>query len=242
MSDSVDRDRRCILGVFAHPDDETTSCGGTLMRYARDGVEIYVVTATRGEQGSLGTGGLILTREELPSVREAEMRAVLQLLGTHPPIFLGYHDQGLSDADFGKLASAVLSVMQRVKPDVVITWGPSGISQHSDHIAVHRAAVEAFHRYRHSASARARLFYPAIPKEMAERFGMSLHESETTLTTTIEIREEKGIKLEALRMYKSQEDAQQLADAFESPDFDVEGFHQAHPPVDDDQVSDGFWP
>ena len=114
MSDSVDRDRRCILGVFAHPDDETTSCGGTLMRYARQGVEIYVVTATRGEQGSLGTGGLILTREELPRVREAEMRAVLRLLGTHPPIFLGYTDQGLSDADFGKLDSLVKTRFEEV--------------------------------------------------------------------------------------------------------------------------------
>lgn len=41
--------RRCILGVFAHPDDETSCAGGTFSRYAREGVAVYVVTATRGE-------------------------------------------------------------------------------------------------------------------------------------------------------------------------------------------------
>jgi len=66
--------RRCILGVFAHPDDETSCAGGTLSRYARAGVEVYVATATRGEQGMLGTNGQVVTRTDLPRVREAELQ------------------------------------------------------------------------------------------------------------------------------------------------------------------------
>src|SRR2546427_6821969 len=48
--------RRCSLAVFAHPDDETSAAAGTLTKYAREGVDIHVVTATRGERGGLGTG------------------------------------------------------------------------------------------------------------------------------------------------------------------------------------------
>ena len=68
--------RRCILAVYSHPDDETTVSAGTFMRYAQEGVEVYVITATRGEWGALGSGGLVLTREELPSVRDGGGRAV----------------------------------------------------------------------------------------------------------------------------------------------------------------------
>jgi LmbE family N-acetylglucosaminyl deacetylase len=57
--------RPCILGVFAHPDDETSCAGGTLSRYAQAGVDVYVATATRGELGMLGTNGQVVRREDL---------------------------------------------------------------------------------------------------------------------------------------------------------------------------------
>ncbi len=95
--------RRCILAVFAHPDDETSAAAGTLTKYAREGVDIHVVTATRGERGDLGTGDLRIERRDLPAVREAELRAVLALYGAHPPILLDYRDQELITADFETL-------------------------------------------------------------------------------------------------------------------------------------------
>src|SRR5215471_16536681 len=91
--------RRCLLAVFAHPDDETSAVAGTLIHYARAGVDIHVVTATRGERGDLGTGDLTIARRDLPAVREAELRAVLALYGVHPPILLDYRDHELSTAD-----------------------------------------------------------------------------------------------------------------------------------------------
>ena len=73
--------RHCILAVFAHPDDETSTAAGTLTKYAREGVDIHVVTATRGERGALGTGDLKIERRDLPAIREAELRAALTLYG-----------------------------------------------------------------------------------------------------------------------------------------------------------------
>src|SRR5215510_9425019 len=140
--------RRCLLAVFVHPDDETSAAAGTLMHYARAGVDVYVVTATRGERGDLGTGDLTIARPDLPAVREAELRAVLALYGARPPILLDYRDQELSTADCATLTHDVLRIMVAVQPEVVLTCGPTGISGHEDHKTVHRAATAAFHRYR----------------------------------------------------------------------------------------------
>ena len=233
--------RRCILGVFAHPDDETSSSAGTFARYAREGSDIYVVAATRGELGTLGTGGLVIEREDLPAVREAELKAVLEMLGAHPPFFLGYRDQELASADFQELCGRVLSIMEEVRPDAVITFGPSGISRHEDHVAIHRAAVEAFKRYSEAGDGAARLFYVAIPEEAVERFELDVDPVETSPTVIVDIAEHKALKLQALRSYTSQEDAQELADMFEETAFDTEAFHQALPRVPDGQVSGGFW-
>src|SRR5262245_1084305 len=81
--------RRCILAVFAHPDDETSTAAGTFTKHAREGVDIHVVTATRGERGGPGTGDLKIERRDLPTIREAELRAVLTIYGGQPANPLG---------------------------------------------------------------------------------------------------------------------------------------------------------
>lgn len=235
------RHRRCILAVFAHPDDETTTSGGTMMRYARDGAEVHVATATRGEMGALGTGGLVIDRDKLPEVREAEMRSALEAIGARPPIFLGYRDQEVATADFEELVARITALMHEVEPDVVVTWGPSGISGHEDHIAVHKATVEAFERYRAASNDVPRLFYVAISREEADRFELDPSESETNPTVVIDIEPYAQDKLRALRLYRSQEDAQQIADMFEEHGMLKESFRQALPPATGTRVASGFW-
>ncbi len=235
-------DKRVILGVFAHPDDETSGCGGTFTRYAREGVEVFNVTATRGELGTLGTGGLRIEREELPRVRERELRGALERYGANPPIILGYRDQEVKDADPEELAGKVYAVMAEVGPDVVITFGPLGISRHDDHIALHGAAVAAFERYCEGAGKAARLFYVAIPGEFLDEGELDLDGPEVDPTHCVDISETREVKLAALRGYASQEDAQQLAAMFEERGIAAEWFHQAIPPPDrSGGVVEGFW-
>ena len=241
MDASHAKPRRVILGVFAHPDDETTTSAGTFSRYSREGVEIHVAVATRGDKGSLGTDDLVIEADELPAVREAELRSVLRLYGAQPPIILDYRDQELGGADMHNLVDEVASIMESVTPDIVITFGPTGISHHEDHVAIHRATVEAFHRYSGRAHAGPRLFYVAIPETLAKQLDMDLHETESRPTVLIDITAEKALKIRALRMYASQEDAHQVADMFDANPFDLEGFHQAFPPLADDSISAGFW-
>ena len=234
--------RRCILAVFAHPDDETSTAAGTFSKYAREGVDIHVVTATRGELGELGTGDLTIARRDLPAVREAELRAVLALYGANRPILLDYRDQELLTADFETLTQDVLRAMASVQPDVVITFGPSGISDHNDHKTIHHAATEAFHRYRHTAVVAPRLYYVAIPHEVAAQFALHLHPSEMTLSVCIDIAEVKPMKLQGLRTYRSQTDAQELAVLFASDQFMHEWFYQAYPVLSPTaSPARGFW-
>ena len=232
---------RRILAVFAHPDDETSVAGGTIALSVQEGVEVTVVTATRGEWGTLGTGGMTIAREELPAVREAEHRAVMQLYGAHPPVFLGYEDATMGEADLASAVRQVAAEMQRVRPDVVITWGPTGMSRHPDHIAVHQATVEAFRAY--TASASARLFYAALPLDVARRFEAEIEGPEASPTVRIDIGAHLQTKAQALRIYRSQEDAQAIAEVLEqAPEWTAsEYFHQAYPAVDGAALTHTLW-
>ena len=232
---------RRILAVFAHPDDETSVAGGTIAQSVQDGVEVTVVTATRGEWGTLGTGGMTIAREELPAVREAEHRAVMRLYGAQPPVFLGYEDAHVGEADLAPAVQKVAEEMQRVRPDVVITWGPTGMSRHPDHIAVHLATVEAFRAY--AASAPARLYYAALPPDVARRFEAELEGPEGTPTVRIDITDYLQTKAKALRIYRSQEDAQEIAAVLEqAPEWTAsEYFHQAYPAVDGGALTNTLW-
>jgi N-acetylglucosamine malate deacetylase 2 len=236
-------DQRRILCVFAHSDDETTGVGASMVRYIRDGVQVHVVTATRGEEGALGTGGVTYTREELPQVREAELRSVMQFFGAQPPTLFDYKDQRLEEADVQEVAGKVLTVMHEVRPHVVITFGPTGISKHDDHIATHKAAVDAFHRYRQTAGHGPRLLYVALRKEEGKRYEIDVEGVEGEPNVFIEATPaDWAVKLQAMRMYKSQEDSQEIAALFEElPKFE-EQFYQAYPPVADGQTFSSFWP
>src|SRR4029450_9971250 len=233
--------RRCILGVFAHPDDETSCAGGTFSRYAHTGVEVYVATATQGEQGMLGTHGQVVTRADLPRVRALELCTVLQMYGARPPIFLDYHDQEVSHANADELIAKIAAVMAAIMPDVVITFGPMGLSGHPDHVAVHRAPVAAFHRYRHRTTAPPRLYYKALLPAAMQALGLTLAGPEVEPTVLISLAPPKGPKVRPLRTYTTQEDAQHLAGLIEQSPWAVEAFHQAYPPVSAGVLAPGFW-
>lgn len=229
-----------ILGVFCHPDDETSGAGGTFTKYARAGWEVYCVTATLGEEGTLGTGAMRLKREELPAAREAELRTVLSSYGANPPILLHYRDQQVKNAHFPELIDKVFSVIQAIKPNVLITFGPNGISGHEDHVTMHRAVVKAFQRYLLTATKETKLLYVAIPKSLVEDLNIPLDGPEANPNILIDITTTKDIKLNALRTYKSQEDAQELADMFERLEVTYEGFHQVYPALEPSHLTDDF--
>ncbi|MDE2765267.1 MAG: PIG-L family deacetylase [Chloroflexota bacterium] len=233
-----------FMAVFAHPDDETSAVGGTLCRVIDEGGEALVVTATRGEQGTLGTGGRRMSREDLPAVREAELREVLRSYGlTAPPVLLGYRDQEARDADPAEVTARVLDAMRAFKPDVVATFGPLGISRHDDHIAIHHTAREAFYAYAAEAQRETppRLWYAAIDMSVGGDIdGLELDGPEASPNVYVDVADYWRKKSGALRLYRSQEDAQEFAAYLEANFFACETFHQEHPALAEGSVTLGL--
>jgi LmbE family N-acetylglucosaminyl deacetylase len=189
----------------------------------------------------LGTHGQVVTRENLPGVREAELRTVLRMYGARPPIFLGYRDQEVSHANADELIAKIAAVMAAVTPDVVLTFGPLGLSGHPDHVAMHRATVAAFHHFRHRTTAQPRLYYKALLPAAMQALGLTLTGPEVEPTVLIDITAQKALKVRALRTYTTQEDAQHLAELVEQAPWVVEAFHQAYPPTSTGVLATGFW-
>jgi LmbE family N-acetylglucosaminyl deacetylase len=132
-----------LMAFFAHPDDEAFGTGGTLARYGREGCQVYLVTATRGEAGEIVVPDLT-TPANLPSVREEELRCACEIYGIHPPRFLEYPDGLLPIIHQGQAVGKLVRLIRELRPQVLVTFGPDGIYGHYDHIAVHRWAAIAF--------------------------------------------------------------------------------------------------
>jgi LmbE family N-acetylglucosaminyl deacetylase len=135
------------MAVLAHPDDETLGTGGALAHYAREGVEVSVVTATRGEAGrfrglragSPGHPG----PAALAEIRDAELRAATAALGVRDVTGLGFEDGRLDRAEPRGVVARIVEQVRRLRPDVVITFAPDGAYGHPDHIAISQFTAAA---------------------------------------------------------------------------------------------------
>jgi LmbE family N-acetylglucosaminyl deacetylase len=136
---------RRLLGVFAHPDDETFCAGGTFAGYAASGAEVMVVSATRGQAGQIRDAALG-TRRSIGAVREGELRLACERLGITRVRCLDHLDGTLADADFSALVDEVADIIVDFGPDAVVTFGPDGGYGHPDHIAISAVATAACQR------------------------------------------------------------------------------------------------
>jgi LmbE family N-acetylglucosaminyl deacetylase len=139
-----------LAAVFGHPDDDAFGITGTVALHADDPEFTFtLVLATSGERGMISDPSLA-TRETLGEVREREDLAGWRALGREPDRleFLRYPDGGVAEIPFEELVGRIASILREERPDVVITFGPEGVTGHPDHIAVGRATTEAFHGLR----------------------------------------------------------------------------------------------
>ncbi|MBZ5583052.1 MAG: PIG-L family deacetylase [Acidobacteriia bacterium] len=132
-----------LLAVLAHPDDESLGFGGTLARYAAESVETYLVTATRGERGRFGSLGRCGDPVEVGRVREAELRAAAAVLGLREVVVLSYPDGGVDKVEPAIAIRDIVSHIRRIRPHVVLTFGPEGAYGHPDHIAISQFTTAA---------------------------------------------------------------------------------------------------
>lgn len=125
-----------LLAVFPHPDDETLGMGPTLAKYSAEGVETYLVCATRGERGWNGPEEENPGLAALGKIRAAELRCATQILGLHEVSLLDYIDGDVDQADPGEITAKITAHIRRIRPQVVVTFGYDGNYGHPDHIAM----------------------------------------------------------------------------------------------------------
>lgn len=141
--------RLAVIG--AHPDDESLGCGGTLARYASEGVQTFVITATRGEGGRHGASRDAF-RDELGALREAELRAACRVLGVSEVHVLNYPDGKLDQVNPSEAIERIASLIDAIEPHVVVTFGPEGAYGHPDHIAISQFTTAAVVHATHEVS------------------------------------------------------------------------------------------
>ncbi len=151
-----------ILGVWAHPDDEGYLSAGIMADAVRNGRRVVCVTATRGEAADPERW----PPAELAQIREAEIANALAILGVADHRWLDYPDGGCADLDAEAAITRIVAIIDEVRPDTVLTFGPDGNTGHPDHIAVSQWTEQAVAR----AATDPALYFATNSAEWADRF------------------------------------------------------------------------
>ena len=143
---------KSLLAIFAHPDDESFCAGGALAMLVAAGTRVHLLCLTRGEAGSVDMALLEAAgTASVCELRTLELERACAVLGVQPPLWLAFHDSGfhrpsalprrLVNADPVSVSAQILSVIETLEPDALMTFDPHGFYGHPDHVATHRAAL-----------------------------------------------------------------------------------------------------
>jgi LmbE family N-acetylglucosaminyl deacetylase len=148
--------KKVLLSVLAHPDDESFGMGGTLAKYAEEGVEVHLICATRGEAGEVAPE-FLEGFDSIADLRVSELNCAVTHLGLTSLTILNYRDSGMTgspsnqnpealiNAPIEQVAGEIANKIRELKPQVILTFDPLGGYKHPDHIFVNQAASKAFH-------------------------------------------------------------------------------------------------
>jgi LmbE family N-acetylglucosaminyl deacetylase len=211
---------RTILAVFAHPDDESLACGGTLARAADAGATTVLLCATRGERGSISNAALV-PDGDLGRVRTNELRDAAAVLGLSELEVHDHPDGDLRWADVPELHDEIVAAIDRWHPDAVVTFDEDGLYWHLDHVGIHERTLAAVQSL---GSAAPPLYFVTMPqgamRELVEAarakaggradaslwgiapeaFGFAAEQP----TFVVDVREWIGRKLDALKCHRTQ--------------------------------------
>ncbi len=152
--------------VWAHPDDETYLCGGTMAALREAGRRVVCITATRGEAGGQ------TPQDDLAALRTRELDAALGVLGVAEHHWLDVPDGGCAHADARGPVVAIETVLRDVRPATVLTFAPDGLTGHPDHCTVSEWTSQAVAR---CGLVDVRLLQAAVTAEQRQEFGALEH-------------------------------------------------------------------
>lgn len=202
-----------FMFIFAHPDDETFSSGGTIKKLTLLGHKVNLITATKGEAGEVGNPP-VTTKEKLGETREKELRRAAKILGISHIYFLDLIDGTLKSLKNDVLKNKIFHILKKEKPDVIVTFDKTGASNHPDHKAVSNAVTNLFSEYKNFVNKYVKLYHTAIPRSNLKKFeknGLSYNAfgkmkgtKDDEITTASDISKTLKTKIKALKQHKTQ--------------------------------------
>jgi len=219
--------------VVAHPGDEAFGFGGAIASAAAEGAYVVVVCATRGWFDSRLTlkapapGGKnrdvkldAMTWRNLDTVREDELRRSVAVLGVRVVRMLDYAEGELDRANFDDLIGRIVEPIRMHQPEVILSFGPDGVTGDTDHVVLSRAVRAAYERaaqplaYEHDieedqvAWRAAKLYELVVPSTALELLGNRAptdgYGSAGDPTVALELGELSALKLAAIARHVSQ--------------------------------------
>ncbi len=154
-----------LLGIWAHPDDEAYCSSGLMAQVRDEGGRVVVVTATRGEHGTDDPAAWPPGR--LATLREHELRESLAQAGVTEHRWLGHRDGELAGIGVEDGAATLLPILEEVRPTVIVTFGPEGMTGHPDHRAISAWTTHAWR----AGGERAALWYATLTPEFHQAWG-----------------------------------------------------------------------
>lgn len=195
-------DKRLLI-VFPHPDDETYGCGGTIPKEVAAGTEVTLLTLTHGEASSQGPK-LGLTRAQMGEKRAAEMIALRDHFGLSELILLDFPDGRLAELDPRLLEHAVHAAIEKVRPQVIVSYPAHGISGFIDHLVAHAVVKRCFVEARERPGGPRRFAMQTVDREIAERASRSLRfDTDDDIDCAVDVREYLDAKRIALDLQDS---------------------------------------
>lgn len=161
-------DGATVLGIWAHPDDESYLSGGLMVRAARGGGLVRCVHATVGEGGT--PDPVAWPPDRLAVLRRRELASALAALGVAGHDVLDLPDGGLASVEDQPVVSVLVAEIRALRPDLVVTFGPEGVTGHPDHRTVSRWATDAWRQ-----AGMGRLLHAVTAQSFVDRF-RSVHE------------------------------------------------------------------
>ncbi|HWQ27651.1 MAG TPA: PIG-L family deacetylase [Dehalococcoidia bacterium] len=209
-----------ILCVFAHSDDEAFGCAATLARYATQGIPVDLLCFTPGQHGERLDP--LASPDDVGALRARELMASASVIGARQVQTLDYVDGALSEVPTAELAAIVAACIERTKATAIITFGPLGVTRHPDHIAAHRAVLDAVR-----GSTRPPAVFYFVPEGAFDE--LRLEGPETAPTHRIPVDGFFDAKLTALACHSSQRDAREFFLRWRARPPTHEAFHRAIP-------------
>jgi len=131
-----------MLGIWAHPDDESYLSAGLMARTIEAGDRVTLVTLTDGEGGFGDDDPRSFGQRS--QLRRRELTAAMARIGVSDIRLLGLPDGGVADHDGDHLVAVLADIIRKERPEVIMTFGPDGITGHADHVATWRVATRAW--------------------------------------------------------------------------------------------------